>query len=678
MMVSRFLKNNIVLLCAAAAALITIAVFLPAVRNGYLMTWDDDVYVRSNEHIRSLDLGLVKWAFTTFYGANYWHPLTWLSHAVDYALWGAEPGGHHLTNIILHGLNVALVIMLLYSLLSAGYGIPGNSPKLRYFSRNAAALITAVLSGLLFGLHPLRAESVAWIAERKDVLCALFSLLSIWSYVAYARRAAEDPQPGASSGVPAGTYVSSVVFLAFALMSKPMAVTVPAVFLILDWAVFRRRMTLRSVIYEKIPFYLLSLGAVSVSIYAKHTLNDIVSFDTIPLSSRLLNGFHAIIFYISKTLWPENLLPFYPYPGPAALRSVHYLVPVMLVAIVTAACIAVAKKHRLWLGVWSYYVLSLLPVLPFMIVGEAPVADRFSYLPSLGPLFLVGFAGTAALDRVFSAKRWIIGLRSLSLLVLAGVFILLSYLTVRQINYQKNDLVMWDHEIAALPNMDRSQYLNYYLAYSKRGLALAESGRLEEAVMDYEQVLRDRPDFAPLRVYTGILYYRLGRYNEAIQEFQTAVTLDPADGEAHRDLGIMYYNQGRNMAALQEFSTAIQLQPDSIEGHFGLGNVLYLEGDFGAAIEHYQKVLDLAPDFIKARNNLGSAYLRTGRRDEAISEFRSAANIAPGSVLIHKNLAAAYRSAGLKEKASQEYEIIRRMEPGFTPDRHAAFAVIMN
>ncbi|MGC1456266.1 MAG: tetratricopeptide repeat protein, partial [Nitrospirota bacterium] len=610
--------------------------------------------------------------------ANYWHPLTWLSHALDFALWGAEPGGHHLTNVILHGLNVALIVMLLYSLLSASYGIPGNSPKLRYFSRNAAALAVAVLSGLLFGLHPLRAESVAWIAERKDVLCAFFSLLSTWSYVAYVRRATEAPQSGAASRIAAGTYMASIVFLVLALLSKPMAVTLPAVFLILDWSVFRRRMTLRTIVYEKIPFYLLSLGAALVSLYAKHTLNDIVSFDTVPLSSRLLAGFHAIIFYLGKTLWPDNLLPFYPYPGPAALRSVQYLMPVLLVAVITAACIALARKHRLWLAVWSYYVISLLPVLPFMLVGEAPVADRFSYLPSLGPLFLVGCAGTVALDRAFSAKRWIIGLRGLSFVVLAGVFILLSSLTIRQIRYQKNDLVMWDHEIAALPYMDRSQYLNYYLAYSKRGLALAESGRLEEAVMDYERVLRDRPDFAPLRVFTGTLYYQLGRYNEAIQEFQTAVTLDPADGDAHRDLGIMYYNQGRNPAARQEFSTAIQIQPGSIEGHFGLGNVLYAEGDFVAAIEHYQKVLAHAPDFVKARNNLGSAYLRTGRRDEAISEFRSAANIAPDSILIHKNLAAAYRSAGLNEKVSQEYEIIRRMDPGFTPDRHAPLAIIMN
>jgi tetratricopeptide (TPR) repeat protein len=679
-MVRRFLRHNIALLCAVAAAIITIAVFMPAVRNGYLMTWDDDVYVRSNEHIRSLDPGLVKWAFTTFYGANYWHPLTWLSHAVDYALWGAGPAGHHLTNIILHGLNAALVVMLLYSLLSAGYGIPGNSPKLRYLSRKAAALTAAVLSGLLFGLHPLRAESVAWIAERKDVLCAFFSLLSIWSYVSYAGGAAGAPRPRAGSRIAAGKYAASILFLALALLSKPMAVTVPAVFLILDWAVFRRPTTLRSVIYEKLPFYFLSLGAASVSIYAKHSLNDIVSYGVIPLSSRLLTGFHAILFYLSKTLWPANLLPFYPYPGPAALRSLQYIMPVLLVAVITAACIALARKHRLWLGVWSYYVISLLPVLPFMIVGEAPVADRFSYLPSLGPLLLAGVAGTAALDRIFAAKRWAIGLRSLSLFVLAGVFILLSSLTIRQINYQKDDLTLWNHEIesAALTNGEGGRYLNYYLAYSKRGLALAESGRLEEAVMDYEHVLRARPDFAPLRVFTGILYFRLGRYNEAVQEFQTAAALDPADEEAHRDLGVMYYNQGRSRAALQEFSAAIRLRPDSIEGHFGLANTLYAAGDFGAAIEQYKKVLDLAPDFVKARNNLGSAYLRTGRRDEAINEFRSAVNSVPGSALIHKNLAAAYQSAGLKEKASQEYEIIQRIEPGFTPDRNVALAVIIN
>jgi tetratricopeptide (TPR) repeat protein len=677
-MVIRFFKQNSVLLCAAAAALITIAVFLPAVRNGYLMTWDDDVYVRSNEHIRSLDLGLVKWAFTTFYGANYWHPLTWLSHAADYAVWGAVPGGPHLTNIILHGLNVALVIMLLHSLLSAGYGIPGNSPKLRYFSSTAAALITAVLSGLLFGLHPLRAESVAWIAERKDVLCAFFSLLSIWSYAVYAGRAAEAPESGATSGISAGTYVSSVFFLAFALLSKPMAVTVPAVFLLLDWSVFRRRMTWRSVIYEKIPFYLLSLGAAAVSIYAKHALNDIVSFDMIPLSSRLLTGFHAIIFYLDKTLWPADLLPFYPYPGPAALHSVQYLLPVFLTVIVTAACIALARKHRMWFGVWSYYVITLLPVLPFVLVGEAPVADRFSYLPSLGPLFLVGLAGTTVLDRVFDAKRWIIGLRSLSFFALAGVFILLSSLTIRQIDYQKNDLVLWNHEIEALSNRERSQYLNYYLAYSKRGLALEESGRLEEAVKDYEQVLRARPDFAPLRVYTGTLYYRLGRYGEAIQEFQTAVVLDPAYEEAHRNLGIMYYNQGRSEAALQEFSAAIRLQPNSIGGHFGLANALYVKGDFSAAIEQYQKVLGLAPDFVKAINNLGAAYLRTGRRDEAIIEFRSALNAMPGSALIHENLAHAYLLAGEREKAFQEYEIIKRIDPGYTPNRNTAGAVIMN
>jgi tetratricopeptide (TPR) repeat protein len=675
-MIRRLSKYKHALLGALFVAVLTIVVFLPAVRNGYLLTWDDDVYVRSNEHIRSLDSGLVTWAFTTFYGANYWHPLTWLSHALDYALWGPDPAGHHLTNIILHGLNAALVVLLMYAVLSVRRALVSRTPRMRYLSADVSIPLTAVLTGLLFGIHPLRAESVAWIAERKDVLCVFFSLLSLLAYTAYV-----NGQAGTGSGenkprFPYGGYVSAFLFLLLALLSKPMAVTVPVVFLILDWAAFERPMTLRSLVLEKMPFYFLSLAAAAISLYAKYALHDIVSFDATSPLSRVLTGFHAIVFYLIKTVWPADLLPFYPYPGPELLLSLRYFAPVFVVAAITILCALPAKKQRLWLGVWAYYVITLLPVLPFLLVGEAPVADRFSYLPSLGPLFLAGLGGTVAIDRAFAAPRRRTVLRALTAAAVIAALGTLALLTTRQIHFQKNDFVLWNHEIESFPKDKAGEYLNFYLAYSKRGLALAESGRLAEAIADYQEVLRQRPDFAPLHVFTGVLYYRLGRFDDATREFQTAVTLEPFDAEAHRNLGIMYYNQKKTDEAIRQFAVSLRLEPGSLAGHFGMANALYLQGRAAAAIEHYEKALTLDAFFVKARNNLGAALMMEKRYDEAIRAFQSAAKLAPGSALIRRNLAHAYRAKGLKDSAAREEAAAEQLNQGSASDRNGEITLM--
>ncbi len=671
-----FQKNRYGLLCAAAVALLTVVVFLPAVRNDYLLTWDDDVYVRSNPHIRSIDWGFIKWAFTTFYGANYWHPLTWLSHALDYAMWGVHPAGHHLTNVLLHGLNAALAVLLLSSLLRALDIRRIGAPAWNYFLRERAVLLAATLGGLLFGIHPLRVESVAWIAERKDVLSVFFTLLSILVYAEHVETGTAEQLSGKQRSLSLG-YLGSAFFLALALMSKPLAVTVPAIFLMLDWAVFRRPLNFRVVVLEKLPFYLLSLGSALISVYAKYSLHDIVSYDVIPMESRIVTGLYALIFYLGKMLVPLNLLPFYPYPAPSSILSPAYIAPALAAVAVTAACIVLARKQRLWLTLWGYYVITLLPVLPFLLVGEAPVADRFSYLPSLAPFALIGTVGTMAIDRLFAAQRGGRAFRAALLFAIAGIFVGLSVLTIRQIGFQKNDLLLWKHEIDSVSKEDAQRSLNFYLAYCKRGLALAENGKLEEAAKDYEIVLQMRADYAPLHVFTGVLYYRLGRPDDALREFRTAVTLDPRDAEAHRNLGIMYFNRRRSEEAVNEITTALELQPDSVEGHFNIANIYYLQGNADAAIAHYQKALALDPHYYKAMYNLGLVFLRSGRNADAIREFRAALLAVPASPLIHNNLAIAYRSAGLRDDASREYQILRMIAPNFVPTETAS-SIIMN
>ncbi len=306
----------------------TFIVYLAALQNEFV-EWDDSQYVFENLHIRSFDLDFFKWAFFDFYAAN-WHPLTWISHALDYAVWGLNPMGHHLTNNILHAVNTFLVVLLVVRLLTSRQAVkltsshmssaPADPPEAgnsRFTIHDSRfALIAAGVTGLLFGLHPIHVESVAWVAERKDLLCALFYLLSIMAYVSYRSYTTNK------------SYILSLFFFILALLSKPMAVSLPVVLLILDWYPFGRIQSLktfRDSFVDKIPFIALSIVSSILTVLAQRAEGAVTAIEAIPLSTRMLVASKSLIAYLWKMLMPMHLIPYYPYPNDASLFSLEYL-----------------------------------------------------------------------------------------------------------------------------------------------------------------------------------------------------------------------------------------------------------------------------------------------------------------------------------------------------------------
>jgi hypothetical protein len=449
--------TNIKYYLAGFVALVTFLIYLTALRNDFI-NWDDGPYVYENPHIRSLNAAFFKWAFFDFYESN-WHPLTWLSHAVDYAVWGLNPLGHHLTNIILHAINTFAVVFLVTALLDAWRK---RSPKgeRTSFLNERAILIAAGTTGLLFGLHPVHVESVAWVAERKDLLCALFFLLSIIAYTKYASGA--DKEPVNSNRAPRffnKNYLTALGLFILALLSKPMAVSLPVVLLVLDWFPFNRIRSGRALwaaCAEKLPFIALSLVSSIITVLAQKAGGALSSIESIPVSIRLIVAVKALIAYLWKMLLPLDLIPFYPYPKSASLLSMEYFLPLAIVLAVTAACIMTAKKRGLLLSTWSYYIVTLVPVLGIVQVGGQEMADRYTYLPGLGPFLAAGMGAAWIWEKGRALARWNLFVTRISLVMAALAIGFLSYTTVKQISIWKNGFVLWNYEIEKAPQVPRA------------------------------------------------------------------------------------------------------------------------------------------------------------------------------------------------------------------------------
>jgi hypothetical protein len=568
---------------AGSIALITFLVYLGALHNTF--AWDDKVYVLGNPHIHSLDVKLLRWAFFDFYSAN-WHPLTWMSHAADYALWGLNPLGHHLTNNILHAANTFLTVILvarLFEVLKTRTA-PNEWPS---FLTDRAILIAAGTTGLLFGIHPLHVESVAWVAERKDLLCALFFLLGILAYVNYADSVNSKAVPQSPfSRFADRRYLVTLGIFVLALLSKPMAVSFPVVLLILDWYPFSRIRSVKTLLaagIEKLPFIALSFVSSILTVLAQG--KAIQSTEFAPLSTRLLVAAQSLIAYLLKMLWPVNLVPYYPYPTSASLASVEYLLPVVLVIGITGVCAATATKQRFWLSAWGYYVVTLIPVIGIVQVGGQAMADRYTYLPSLGPFLVIGSAVAWALIRLSlpGRSRLMAGLFGS---ILVFVFASLLYLTSRQIGIWQNDLVLWSYVVEKEPN-------RVPIAYNNRGLALKESGRFDEAIEDFEKTIALDPSRDAPYNNLGVLYLRAGLFEKSIAYLDKSIAIDPADAEAYDNRGVSYASAGQNERALEDFNKAIQLQKEDGAAYYNRGSLYRRAGYREFAISDFQKACEL-------------------------------------------------------------------------------------
>jgi hypothetical protein len=498
--------------------------------------------------------------FTAYHASN-WHPLTWLSHGIDYALWGLNPMGHHLTSVLLHGLNTFLVVILITRLVS--FTRMDETAQIRN-TRSAIhnPLIIGAVTGLLFGVHPLHVESVAWVSERKDVLYAFFYLLSILAYVRYVR---------AEAGKRAVPYVVCLVLFVFSLLSKSMAVTLPVVLLILDVYPFGRTgvrglfTNQWRLLVEKVPFFVLSIVSSVLTLQAQGTGGSIVPVWVHPLGDRVLIAVKGLCYYLLKTIWPSGLVPLYPFPIQISV-GFEYIVSFIAVTGLTLLSLWLwVKKKRIFLIVWLSYIVMLSPVLGIVQTGGHAVANRYTYLPLLGPFLLLWIGVERMWTKTDETWRRRVPLKVVFFALLLVLMMFLSLLTIKQGRVWKDSLSLWNEEILHFPSI--------HVAYDSRADAYVKMGKYQGAIADLNRSLSINPQYPWTYYRLGLVHERTGTYLQAMQNHGKALELFA---------GFKPARQGRERAyhkAIEDLSRDINNNP--------LNGVLYMNrGNVHALMEH--------------------------------------------------------------------------------------------
>ncbi len=698
-------KRNAPYVLAGLVSVVTLLVYLVALRNGFV-NWDDNVYVYDNPSIRSLDAGFFRWAFSDVATSGFWHPLVWVSYGIDYALWGLNPAGHHLTSILLHAVNSFLVVVLVIQLVEAANDRM-NSPspagdrvngRPRGLDRRSM-FITAGATGLFFGLHPLHVESVAWISERKDLLCALFYLLSMLSYVHYAiSRRGTEGDGRAESVLSLRQYASkpflgSLVLFVLALAGKSMAVTLPAVLLLLDWYPLARMRSLRSAIalfLEKIPFVVLSALFSIISLAGQRTHGALESGAPVALSVKVLVAVRALIAYLGKMVFPAHLLPFYPYPENPSLFSAEYLTAVVLAGALTAVCVLLARRQRVWLLLWGYYIVTLLPVLGVIRIGTFAMADRFTYLPSLGPFVFLGLSSASVWNKADSCERAWQTAKYLAAAMAIGVCVTMVYLTLEQISVWKNGVTLWsyliEHEPTRVPSAYESRanalkgagqperaIEDYTRAialdgttpsfYNNRGLVYREMGLFDLSLEDHDRALALKPDLPDTYNNRGLTYKEMGQFDRAIADFTTAIRLDPPYADAYTSRGWTYQEMGQTDRAMEDYDKAIEIDPTRVVAFNDRGIALLERGLIEAAIEDFTRAIKLNPLFAEAFTNRGLAFEQAGQVDAALADYTSAIKAEPTFANAYNNRGLIFERTGRLDRALEDFTTAIRLSP---------------
>lgn len=584
--------------------------------------FDDPAYVSENPHIANgLSWAGVGWALTSGYAAN-WHPLTWLSHMMDVQLFGLDAGMHHATNVILH----AATTVLLFGVL---------------FRTTGAAWRSAVVAGL-FGLHPIHVESVAWVAERKDVLSAFFWVVTLWAYVAYVRR------PGAIR------YAGVAASFVLALMAKPMVVTLPFVLLLFDvWPLERTSVSLKQRVIEKLPLFALA-GVVSViTVIAQRKGGTVGSIAAYPLALRLANAIVSYVAYVGMTIWPSHLGAFYPYrASPSALVVAG---SALLLAGLTAAVFVGARRRPYLLVGWLWYVGTLTPVIGVVQAGLQSMADRYTYIPLVG-LFIVVAWGLGDVASTLSVQR-------LAIPAAVAAMVACAVKARQQVETWHDSLSLWGNAVATTSN-------NAYAEYNL-GVVLVESGRLDDGIARFRAALRIDPGYPDVHIDLGNALNERGAVDEAIAQFDTVVRLRPDYAQARVVFGKLLRTRDRDAEAIGQFREAIRLEPSLASAHNELGNALMGDGRYPDAQLEYAEAVRLDPRFPEAHNNLGAVLVRVGKPQDAVGEFLEAVRLKPDDPRFHYNAGLTLEAVGRKTEAIEQLQTVLRAEPSNEAARRA-------
>jgi len=584
-------------LLAVLLGLVTMALYWPATRHDFV-NYDDDLYVTANVHTQAgLTWENVKWAFFNPVDVN-WHPLTVLSHMLDCQLYGLNPWGHHLTSVLLHTLNTMLVFLLLLRLTGATW--------------------RSVAVAALFGWHPVHVESVAWVAERKDVLSTCFGLLALIFYARYVEQSKiRNPKSRIYYGLTLG-------FFALGLMSKAMLVTWPCVMLLLDyWPMERFKAgNLRRLIWEKLPFFAMVAVLSVVTFIVQHQGGALAMGETLPFGARVGNALVSYCRYLGKLFWPVKLAVFYPHPGYWPLEEV--LLAGGLLAGISLFLWWRRQRQPYSLMGWLWFLGTLVPVIQLVQTGDHAMADRYAYIPSLGVLIMVVW-GVGELTGQWRYQA--VGLSIAGLVVLGSCVVL----TRQQLGYWQDSETLFRHTLAVTEKN--------YVAHNNLGTFFGGTGQIDRAISEYREAIRLKPNMAQTHYNLAHALARKGQFDEALVQYQEAIRLKPDYTEAHNNLGIALDNRGRFDEAISEYKEAIRLKPDYAEAYDNLGNDLDEKGQLDEAIVQYQEAIRLKPDYTDAHFNLGCVFATKGQLDEAISQFQEAIRLKPDFTLARNNLA---------------------------------------
>jgi tetratricopeptide (TPR) repeat protein len=624
----------------AGLVLATLLVYFPTTAHPFI-NFDDPQYVAENPPVLDgVTAAGIRWAFTTGHAGN-WHPLTWLSHMLDVELFGADAGRHHLVSVALHAANAALLFLVLLTM--------------------TGALWRPAIVAALFALHPTHVESVAWIAERKDVLSTFFWLLAMWAYSAYAA----SPSPR--------RYLVVAIAMIAGLLSKPMVVTLPFVFLLLDVWPLRRTLTTpwRRLAVEKIPLLALSIVSGVVTFLVQREAGAVRALDVLPVPRRIASAALGYWEYLWKTIWPADLALLYPHPA-----SVSWLLVAAAIAGLIVASLVVVRAGRQmpWLAVgWFWFLGTLVPVIGLVQVGSQRIADRYTYVPTIG-LFVIAAWGGAELLRRTRIDRRLLASGVAALLVVHGS------LAHAQVRRWSSSIGIWQHTIAVTSGNAR--------AHNHLGHALAAAGRDAEALEAYETALRFNPDSPEALNNMGALLARHGDNEPAIVAFERAIGLAPALPHARGNLGLALVHAGRPAEAVVHLEEAVRQAPGNAELWRRLGIALAMTERPQDAIGALENAVRLEPGDAVTHNALGAAYGGTGRSNEAVEQYREAVRLDPALFEARANLGRTLLDAGEDEgkrvlhelaldllrdgqlePALQALEAILRRDPQYAPAR---------
>jgi len=641
-------------------ALIVALAFGPVVFLGFT-NYDDPSYVTASPAVRAgLGWTSLGWAFTDCHTGN-WHPLTFLTHMADCQFYGLNPAGHHLSNLMLHVGNTVALFVLLRNLTDKIF---------------RSAVVAA-----LFGLHPLHVESVAWISERKDVLCTLFGWLSLICYDRYSKWRPERrgvaqsegaPNPGeAGGGQSPGSwrwaYGGAWLFLALGLMSKPMLVTWPFVMLLLDfWPL--RRFNLKSrpglaspwpLVREKLPFFALSFVSSVITFRAQRAGLAVAPLDQIPLGARLANVAWAYAAYLGKLIWPTKLSVIYPYVLNHAPGQIEGAWMILLAVTAVAAWLRLARPYLL-VG-WAWYLGTLVPVIGLVQMGNQSMADRYSYIPSVG-VFIIVVWGVAELTSGRALVR-------LAVVVVAALaLVACAMVSARQISYWQDSETLFRHALSVTEGN--------YVAQNSLGYFYADQRNYKEAERCFHEALVINPCSEWAWEKLGSLLIDQHRYDEAVSAARSAVTQNPLLAQAHLTLGLALMKQGGTNEALAEYEAALRLSPAEATAHYNLANALAQQGRLREAQGHYEAALRTDPASADAHNNLAYILARQGNTETALKEFRAAIALRAELWPAHYGAAEILLRRQDFAGAEAELEIVLRLQPQFAAARMALGQVL--